>query len=153
MSSATVAALDSLVVCVISVGRTQRVRQSAHAAALRFFLVKVPEDLLDTVLVANRLVEPEFQLRHAPQGQDAANLSSQEGRGADQRLGGFLARLLVAKRRIEDARLLEIRRHFYPRQGDEADAGIMHGAATQQRAEFVADLLADSVWAVTLCHR
>src|SRR3954453_18007980 len=125
MSSATVAALDSLVVCVISLGRTQRVGRRALAAALRFFFVKVTQDLLDTVLVGNRLVEAEFELRHAPEGQDAANLSSQEGRGADQRLGGFLARLLVAKRRIEDARLLEIRRHFHSRQGNEADAGIV----------------------------
>ena len=45
------------------------VRVGGSARALRLFLVQVAQDLLDAVLVADRLVEAELELRHAPQPQ------------------------------------------------------------------------------------
>ena len=46
-----------------------------------------------------------------------------------QRLGGVLPPLLVADRRVVDARQLQVGRDLHPCEGDEADAGVVHLAA------------------------
>ena len=62
------------------------------------------------------------------------------------------ARLLVAHRRVVDARQLQIGRDLHPRQGDEADAGIVHGAAAEQLAQLLANLVADAIRTMSLRH-
>src|SRR6185369_8418361 len=81
MASATWAIVASVEVVVI--GRLR-------------LLVELLKNLLDPVLVRDRLVEPELQLRHAPQLHAAADLPPQERRGPIERLLRVLARRRVA---------------------------------------------------------
>src|SRR6266545_318129 len=55
---------------------------------LGVLLVEVAEYLLDAVLVADRLVEPEINFGNAPQPHAIANLAAEEGSGSLERLGG-----------------------------------------------------------------
>src|SRR5262245_55605237 len=102
--------------------------------------------------MADRLVEPELELGDAPQANAAANVAAEERRGALERPRGLLARLRIAKARVEHARQLQVRGHLHARQRDEPDLRIVHRAAGEQLAEFLANLLADSIWTVPLGH-
>src|SRR5512132_50068 len=82
ISSATAATVDSLLVWLIGVGWGSNTRCFAIVRAPGFFLVQVPENLLDAILVGDRFVEPEFQFRYASKLQDTADLAPQEGCGA-----------------------------------------------------------------------
>src|SRR5688500_3191071 len=84
MASATWAIVASVEVVVI--GRLR-------------LLLELLKNLFDAVLVRNRFVEPELELRHAPQLHPAADLAPQERRGAVERLLRVLARRRIAERR------------------------------------------------------
>src|SRR5688572_21754328 len=114
--------------------------------------VEVAQDLLDAVLMGNRLVEAEVDLGHAPQPQPAGNLPPEKRRGALERLRGFLAGLRVAKRRVKHVRHLQICRHPHARHRDEADARIVDVAAGEHRAQLLADLVANPSGTEALSH-
>jgi hypothetical protein len=124
----------------------------AMAYALRLFLVQVAQDLFDAVLVRDRFVESERELGNPAQPEDAADPPAQERRRAPERLLGLAPRFLVAEAGVEDARQLQVRRDLHARQRDEPDPWIVHRATAEQRAQLVADLLADAIGSVTLGH-
>jgi len=66
--------------------------------------VQLAEDLLDAVLMANRLVELELQLRDAAQLQPIADTAAEEAGCALQRLRGLSTGRFVAERCVVDAR-------------------------------------------------
>src|SRR5258705_2510446 len=131
----------------------KRVLGFAFGCALRVLLVDVAEDLFDAVLVGDRLVEPELDLRHAPELQPRADLAPEEAGRPLQRARRLGARLLVAEAGVEDARHLEVRGDLHARQRDEPDARVVDFAAGEHFAEDVADLFPDSVWPVALSHQ
>ena len=71
---------------------TARVVSESASRCARRLLVELLQDLLDAVLVRDRLVEPELELGDAPQLHPAADLAPQERRGAVERLLRVLAR-------------------------------------------------------------
>src|SRR2546423_6882129 len=75
--------------------------------ALGVLFVDVAEDLLDAVLVRDRLVEPELDLRYAPELQAGFDLAPGETGRAPQGAGRLLAGVLIAEARVEDTRHLE----------------------------------------------
>src|SRR4051794_40223528 len=70
------------------------------------------EDLLDAILMGDRLVVEELQLRRAAQAQPLRNLAPQEGRGAAECFRRLLQRLFVAHRRVVDAGELKVGRNL-----------------------------------------
>src|SRR5262245_2288427 len=114
--------------------------------------VQVANDLLDPILVLDGVVESELEFGHAAQAEASADLPAHVRRRPVERLRRFLARLLVAKRGVEDAGELKVGGDGDPRQRDEADAGIVNVAARQHFAELLANLVADTVGAESLRH-
>ena len=57
----------------------------------------------------------------------------------------FAPRLVVAERRVEDPRLLDVRADLHAGDRDEPDAGIVHFAG-EQLAELASNLIRDPVW-------
>src|SRR4051794_23896638 len=105
ISSAMRARVAVSVAAVAIVSGLGTVGVALRAFALRIFFVDVLEDSLDAVLVRDRLVEPELELRHAAKMRDArADLPAEKAGGAPQRLRRVLARLLIAEAGVEDAR-------------------------------------------------
>src|SRR5438105_5925481 len=94
-------------------------------SALRVFLVEVAEDLLDAVLVLDRFVEAELELRDAAQTEPPADLAAEERRRALEGARGLLTRFRIAEGRVEDARDLQVRGDLHARQRDEADARVV----------------------------
>src|SRR5688572_13687494 len=123
----------------------------ADLGTLRFLLVQVAQDLLDAILVHDRLVEVELDLRHAAQPQPAADLPPEERCGPLERLFGLAPRLRIAERRVVDTGQLEVGRDLDARQGDEADAGVVDVAAGEHLAQFLANLIGDAIG--TEAHR
>src|SRR5215211_5746430 len=78
IAAATCALPASVAVVVIAVV----VAEVRVVRALRLFRMEVAQDLFDAVLMSDRLVEPELQLRHAPQIEPAAHLAAEERRRA-----------------------------------------------------------------------
>src|SRR5712691_6151302 len=113
--------------------------------------VQIPQDLFDSVLALDRLVEPELELRDAAQPQAPADLTPQEGRGAIEGPRRLLARFLIAERRVVDARELQVGRDSHAGERDEANTGIVDRAAAEQLAQLVADLFTDAVGTVVHC--
>src|SRR5262245_9494531 len=119
---------------------------------LRLLLVQVTQDLLDPVLVGDGLVEPELQFRHPAKLKTSAEMSPEERRGALERPRRVAPRPIVSHRRIEHPCQLQVGRYLDARQGNEADAGIVHGAAGQQLAELLANEVAHAVGSMSLGH-
>src|SRR3954467_8959842 len=90
ISSATAAAVDSLVVGVIGVGRGHGVGRFASGGALGILVVEVAQDLLDAVLVPHPLANRERGPRPAREMENPADLPPEEWRGPGQRLRRFL---------------------------------------------------------------
>ena len=84
------------------------------------------EDSLDPIAALDRLVEEELERRHAFQAKPAADVTAEERRRALQGLARLAARLVVAERRVVDARDLQIRGDLDVSDGQEADAGIVN---------------------------
>src|SRR5450759_4943884 len=82
------------------------------------------EDLLDAVVLGDRGVVEELELRHAPEAHPLPDLAPQERRRPREGLAGLALRLRVAEGRVVDARDLQIGGDLDLRQGQEADAGI-----------------------------
>ena len=114
--------------------------------ATLFFFVELAQDLLDPILVSDGLVELKLQLGHAPQLQAIADVTPEEPGRACESLCGLFARLLVAHRRVVDARQLQVWRDFDACERDEPDTGVVHRAAAEQLAQLLSDLIADAVW-------
>src|SRR5436190_6909956 len=145
-------AVTSLAVVLIVPAANREI--SALGCALRVLLMNVSKDLLDAVLVLDRFVEAELNFWDVSQMmQPAADLAAEKSGGALERPRRVLARFLIAEARVEHARQLQVRRHLYARQRDEADAGVVDLAAGEDVAQFLANLVADSVGPVALCHR
>src|SRR5450759_1198782 len=108
------------------------------------------EDLLDAVVLGDRGVVEELELRHAPQAHPLPDLAPQERRRPCEGLAGLALRLRVAVGRVVDARDLQIGGYLDLRQGQEADAGIVHLARDELR-QLDADLLAD-LFGPVACH-
>src|SRR5919106_4755653 len=118
----------------------------------RFLLTKVAQDLLDAVLVLNRLVEAEFDFWHPAQADAGADLTPEERRGP---LEGFLRLepgLRIAERRVEDFRDLQVGRDLDAGERDEADARVVHVPAGQHLAQLLADLIPHTVRTIPLRH-
>src|SRR5689334_9564801 len=153
ISSATRARADTSVVAVIVTGSGIRNPGSAVGGTLCVLLVNVAKDLLDAVLIRDRFVEPELQLRHAAQvGQSRADLPPEEAGRARQRPRRFLARLLIAKAGVENAGQLQIPGDRHACQRDESDARIVHLAAAEDVAQLLANLIAYAIWTIALRH-
>jgi len=69
-----------------------------------------------------------------------------------QRAIRFAARPLVAERGVEDAGVLQVRRHLDAGDGDEANARIVH-LARQHRRQLVANLIGDTIGSRSLRHQ
>ena len=80
-----------------------------------------------------------------------ADLAAQEGHRPLEGAAAVRAGLVVAERRVEDARLLKIGRHLHARDGHEPDARIVHLARQEQR-ELGANLVGDAVGTGSLGH-
>jgi hypothetical protein len=115
-------------------------------------LVQIPDDLLDAILVRDRLVEAEFDLRRAPEAQALADLPPHERRGALKRARGVLLRSVIAQAGVEDAGELEIGSHGHARQRDESDPRVVDLASQQHLAELLANLIADTVRTMRHVH-
>jgi hypothetical protein len=79
-----------------------------RAVALTLLLVQVAKNLLDPVLVRDRFVEPELELRNPTESQAAADLPAEKWRRPLQRPRGFLPGLSVAERGVEHAGHLQV---------------------------------------------
>src|SRR5688500_2872776 len=101
-------------------GRLRRSAGVVLPGAARVLRVEIAQDLLDAVLVLDRLVELEVELGDAPQLQPAADLAAEEWRGTLEGARRVLARLLVAQRGVVDARRLQVGGDLDAREGDEA---------------------------------
>src|SRR4030095_15924050 len=117
-------------------------RALVTSGALRLFLVKIAQNLLDAILMRHRLVEPEIDLRNAPQAQPAADVASQERRRTGEGGGGIAPRRGITHHGVEHARQLQIRRHLDARQRDEADAGIVDDTSSEEIAQLLTNLIA-----------
>ena len=91
------------------------------------------EDPLDAVVPLDALVVEELELRCPAQPQPPADLTAQERRRALERPRRLAPRLLVAERRVVDARVLQVGRHLDAGDGEEADARVVHLRAQQFR--------------------
>src|ERR1043166_5779758 len=143
-------AVSVAAVAIVS-GLGARGRGFACCGPLRIFSVDVLQDPLDALLVGDRFVEPELELRTAAQvRQPRADLAAEEAGGAVERARRLLARLRVAEARIEHARDLQVGGHLHARKRDEPDARVVHLAAAENLAQHLADLIADAIWPVAL---
>src|SRR4051812_10700034 len=106
--------------------------------------LEVLQDLFDAIVPGDRFVVEELELGHAAQPDARADLAAQERQGALERLGRLALRLLVAERRVVDARDLQVRRHGDLGQGDEPDPRIVD-VARQQLRQLLADGFSDAV--------
>src|SRR5450830_875321 len=127
--------------------RLSRCRAVASRVGLGLQLL---EDLLDAVVLGDRGVVEELELRHAPQAHPLPDLAPQERRRPCEGLAGLALRLRVAVGRVVDARDRQIGGDLDLRQGQEADAGIVHLARDELR-QLDADLLAD-LFGPVACH-
>ena len=91
------------------------------------------------------LVEEELQLGHASQPQPPAELAAEERRRALERPRGLPPRLLVAERRVVDARELQVGGDLDAGERQEADARIVHLARLSIPRQLDADLIADAL--------
>src|SRR3954469_14862678 len=136
--------------------KRRRAWMASQISVLGFFVVigsvgrarrrlglQVLQDLLDAIVLRDRLVVEERQLRHAPQPDARAELAAQERRRAVERLRRLALRLLVAERRVVDPRDLQIAGDRHLGQRQEADAGIVHLARDELR-QLVPDGLAEA---------
>src|SRR5438067_4231167 len=100
------------------------------------------EQLFDAVLARDRFIVEELQLGDAPQPEAGSNLAPQERRRAVQRPLRVPARVLLAERGVEDARLLQIGVDLHARDRYESDSRVVD-LARDQHAELAADLIGD----------
>jgi len=111
--------------------------------AARPLQLELLEDSLQPIALFDRLVVEEGELRHTLQSQPLSDLASEERCGAVERARRFPARRVVTDGRVIHQRLLQIRRDLDLRDGQEADARIVH-VSRQERRELRADLVADT---------
>ena len=136
--------------------RVTRCRHRSGVAIVRaggFLFVKVAEDLFDAVLVLDRLVEPELDFGNPAQADARADLAAEERRRPLQRLLRLDPLLRIAERGVEDLGDLEVGRDLHARERDEADARVVDVAAGQHLAQFLADLIPDTIRTVALRHK
>jgi hypothetical protein len=88
--------------------------------------IEIPQNPFDAILTFDAFVEEELQLGDAPQPHPPAELPSQEWSRALERALGIATRLVVTERRVVDAGLLQVRRDFHVRHGEEPDPRIVH---------------------------
>src|SRR5436190_5210605 len=124
---------------------------SAVAVALLVGCMDFVQQLFDPVLPSDGLIVLELQLGHALQTETRADLAPQKGRCPVERTRAVLARRLVAKDRVEDAGLLDVRAHLDARERHEPDAGIVD-FTRKQLGQFAADLVGDTIGPRTLGH-
>src|SRR5687767_2804061 len=110
------------------------------------------QQLLDPVLMSDALVEHERHFRRPAQSKSLANLVTHEPRGTLERARGVLACGRIAKAGVEHARVLQVRTHVHPRNGDESDAGIMQ-LPRNHRRHFGANLIGDAFGSGSLSHK
>src|SRR5687767_14503753 len=115
------------------------------------FGLDIEHDPLDAVLLFDALVVEELERRHVLEPEAATDLAAEKRLGPFQRFPGFRLCFVVPDRRVEHARLLKIRRHLHPRDGEEADPRIVHFAGDQIR-DFGAELVTDTIGAGALSH-
>src|SRR5688572_11941419 len=117
--------------------------------------VELAQNLLDTILMADRFVELKLEFGNAPQAQAIAEMAPEKPGRALERLRRLHAGGIVAEAGVIDARLLQVGGHLHARQRDEADARVVHRAAAEQPAQLLPDLVADAIWSKShgLLHR
>ena len=115
---------------------------SPSAAAARSAL-DVVEDSLDAVAPLDRFVEEELQQGNPLEPEPAADLAPQEGRRPPERARRVPPGLVVAERRVVDAGDLKVRRDVHVRDGQEADARVVHFPGQEIR-DLRAQLIADA---------
>ena len=120
--------------------------------ALRLFFVEVAQDLLDAILMRDRFIESELELRHAPQAQPSPDVAPKKRRCPLERRRRVAARRCVSHHGVEDPRQLQVGGHLDTSQGDEADAGVVNDPTTEELAELLPNLIADAIGSVPLCH-
>src|SRR5687767_10195249 len=108
--------------------------------------VELAQNLLDTILMADRFVELKLEFGNAPQPQAIAEMAPEKPGRALERLRRLHAGGIVAEAGVIDARLLQVGGHLHARQRDEADARVVHRAAAEQPAQLLPDLVADAIW-------
>ena len=124
---------------------------SPSAAAARSAL-DVVEDSLDAVAPLDRFVEEELQQGNPLEPEPAADLAAQEGRRPPERARRLAPGLLVAERRVIDAGDLQVRRDVHVRDGQEADARVVH-LPGQEIGDLRAQLIADTAWSASVAGR
>src|SRR5262245_3641422 len=75
--------------------------------------LQIPKDLFNPIGSCDRVVVEELELRHPPETEPLAELSSKERRGAPKRARTFTLRLFVTHGRVVDLRELEVGRHSH----------------------------------------
>src|SRR5687767_14141163 len=113
------------------------------------FRVQLLQDLLDAVLSRDRAIVEEAQLGSPPEPQPGTELATEEWRRALEGAGARVTRLVVAQRRLEHPRQLQVRADLDAGQRHEPDPRIVHLAGQQQR-ELAADLIGDTFRTGTL---
>src|SRR5688500_9628934 len=107
-----------------------------HRCPLAFLFMKVAQDLLDPILVGDRLIEAEVDFGNAPQPQPATEMPPQERRRALEGFVGFATGLLVAEHGVENVGDLQVGRDLHASQRDEADARVVDRAPCQQLTDL-----------------
>jgi len=113
--------------------------------------MQFPQQALDPILMLDRFVEDERELRDAPQPEAAPQLAPHEGRGALERAAGIAAGRGIAKRREIDTGVLQVRRDLHARDRQEAEAGVVE-LARNHVGDFSPNLIAHSIGTGSLRH-
>src|SRR5690606_37329599 len=121
-------------------------------SALGLLFAEVPENLLDAVLMLDRFIEAELDLRHPAQAEATANLASEERRRTFERGRRLAPGGRVAHHRVVHPRHLQVWRHLDARQRDEPDPRIVDHAPREELAQLLTDLVADAIRSMSLRH-
>ncbi len=113
--------------------------------------MKILQNALHAIFVLDALIEPELDVRDAPELKPPADLPPQEGKGPAQGARRLGARRRVAERRVVHARELQVGGHLHARDRHEPDPGIVH-LALQKAAKLLPNLLGDAIGTMTLGH-
>ena len=138
-----------------------RANASTIAVAQDFVIVDVGDDvgasdlvqqLLDAILAGDRLVVRRTSASGTRLSRSLDPICRRRnGAARSSARRAVRAGLVVAKRRVENPRLLKIGRHLHAGDGHEPDPRIVHFARQQQR-ELAANLVRDAVWTGSLGH-
>src|SRR5262245_22567321 len=135
---------SGLVVIVSIAGIAVRLRRGLRG-------VELVQQLLDPILAADRFIEDELERRDAPQAQPRSDLAAKKRRGTIECARRLAPRLLVAERRVEHARVLQIRGHLNACDRHKAQARIVN-VAREQLTDFATNLIGNAIGTGTLGH-